>query len=445
MNNIVKKFKQKRKTANARKWKHENGGIIRKMQTAAGGPVFLVDHEKNKQENARHLTIAKNLVQYPTITNLAKAAYHAYRGSQLGLPFSGKPEYYNQKETGTAPAVGLGSASTVANVVAKEYLLSSGSKAIKSTDYLMKAIKGTFPKVNMSSILKKYGNEILNNGVLSEFKNTGRFKNLMNEIQLEIEKVYGRTGSDAFDIIKTNPEGLSYRLGQEWMQKYESFFKKGGKAFVNGVSVLDSNPDAYKYVKKKIKMAADGTSTQNWLQKNSGTIQSIGSTALNGIFSYLSAKQQEKDIKKQNEAKLKDVDAQLKQQKAYYKPLAYQYALQQAQKDTNGTDENISPIVVDQQAEKLANMLINTNLKNQVKAENANAEAEAKNATMSALMGTVGNIAQSGLGILANNIGNKTQNNVKTTSGVNTTSNTLDYTQYFGNKKPYYQTNFLAK
>lgn len=30
--------------------------------------------------------------------------------------------------------------------------------------------------------------------------------------------------------------------------------KKGGKAFVNGVSVLDSNLDAYKQVKKKVKM-----------------------------------------------------------------------------------------------------------------------------------------------------------------------------------------------
>jgi hypothetical protein len=30
--------------------------------------------------------------------------------------------------------------------------------------------------------------------------------------------------------------------------------KKGGKAFVNGVNVLDSNPKAYKEVKKKYKM-----------------------------------------------------------------------------------------------------------------------------------------------------------------------------------------------
>ena len=32
----------------------------------------------------------------------------------------------------------------------------------------------------------------------------------------------------------------------------------GGKAFVNGVNVLDSDPKAYKYVKKKIKSAGDG-------------------------------------------------------------------------------------------------------------------------------------------------------------------------------------------
>jgi hypothetical protein len=31
--------------------------------------------------------------------------------------------------------------------------------------------------------------------------------------------------------------------------------KKGGKVFVTGVNALDSNPKAYKYVKKKYKMA----------------------------------------------------------------------------------------------------------------------------------------------------------------------------------------------
>ena len=35
-------------------------------------------------------------------------------------------------------------------------------------------------------------------------------------------------------------------------------FKKGGKAFVEGVNILDSNPKAYKYVKKKYKMHQKG-------------------------------------------------------------------------------------------------------------------------------------------------------------------------------------------
>jgi hypothetical protein len=34
--------------------------------------------------------------------------------------------------------------------------------------------------------------------------------------------------------------------------------KKSKKAFVDGVNVLDSNPKAYKYVKKKIQKAGDG-------------------------------------------------------------------------------------------------------------------------------------------------------------------------------------------
>jgi len=37
--------------------------------------------------------------------------------------------------------------------------------------------------------------------------------------------------------------------------KKGGLLKRGGKAFVNGVSVLDSNPDAYKYVKKKVAKA----------------------------------------------------------------------------------------------------------------------------------------------------------------------------------------------
>lgn len=67
--------------------------------------------------------------------------------------------------------------------------------------------------------------------------------------------------------------------------------KKGGKAFVEGVNVLDSNPDAYKYVKKKYKMrsAANGTkidwgkvnNTMNTIGSVSGSIMNIAKTFKN--------------------------------------------------------------------------------------------------------------------------------------------------------------------
>ena len=70
-----------------------------------GGDILDVDaiYNKNKEENARHINIAQNLIQEPNILNVAKAAYHAYRGIDLGLPFSGKPEQYNPTNTGIAP------------------------------------------------------------------------------------------------------------------------------------------------------------------------------------------------------------------------------------------------------------------------------------------------------------------------------------------------------
>lgn len=56
--------------------------------------------------------------------------------------------------------------------------------------------------------------------------------------------------------------------------------KEGGKAFVTGVSVLDSNPDAYKYVKKKYKMrsAQQGTKLDQFFSSDLGqfAISTIG-------------------------------------------------------------------------------------------------------------------------------------------------------------------------
>ena len=87
---------------------------------------------------------------------------------------------------------------------------------------------------------------------------------------------------------------------------------KKHQAFVNGVSILDSNPDAYKYVKKKIKKAADGDNSKNWfsgvgnwLNKNQGTISTIGSTITNGIGLI----KQNSELSAAKAAKKKELDA----------------------------------------------------------------------------------------------------------------------------------------
>ena len=62
---------------------------------------------------------------------------------------------------------------------------------------------------------------------------------------------------------------------------------KKHQAFVNGVSILDSNPDAYKYVKKKLHKAATGGTTGNWTSKIGNVMNSGVGQALSGITSNL--------------------------------------------------------------------------------------------------------------------------------------------------------------
>ena len=84
------------------------------------------------------------------------------------------------------------------------------------------------------------------------------------------------------------------------------------EGFVKGVNVLDSNPDAYKHVKKKYKMAQQGTkltfgqkisnigkNVGSWLSNNQGLVN----TAVSGITGIISANKKQKEADQFAEAK----------------------------------------------------------------------------------------------------------------------------------------------
>lgn len=93
--------------------------------------------------------------------------------------------------------------------------------------------------------------------------------------------------------------------------------KKGGKAFVNGVNILDSNPNAYKYVKKKYKMrsAYEGTKL-NLFQKAGEFLNSdTGQNVISGITSLFGGIKNSKITSKNAQEAKNGFNAEQKQKK----------------------------------------------------------------------------------------------------------------------------------
>ena len=122
---------------------------------------------------------------------------------------------------------------------------------------------------------------------------------------------------------------------------------KKGQAFVKGVSVLDSNPNAYKYVKKKMRKAQDGgifAKIGNFM--NSGA----GDLIINGIGTIASSIQGNKASKKELEAK----DAEMKS----FKQNTWKNKYIEALKHQNELNPNESDIVKQNNAYNEASALI---------------------------------------------------------------------------------------
>lgn len=125
--------------------------------------------------------------------------------------------------------------------------------------------------------------------------------------------------------------------------------KKGGKmkkhqAFVEGVNVLDSNPNIYKKIKqrKKVKKAQEGTKFSTWLN-NKDTISGVLGQAMSAISSIKQSHEQNKMV----EAQKKSLEAGMKADKDAARNAAYKKALE------GGTDR--SPVVNAFNANNIAN------------------------------------------------------------------------------------------
>lgn len=148
--------------------------------------------------------------------------------------------------------------------------------------------------------------------------------------------------------------------------------EKGGKAFVNGVSILDSNKDAYKYVKKKYKMrsagdgmkiskAQEGDKLTGWQKVGNFLNSDYGNLILNGVqqgLSYFGNKP--KSTKANKEAFIKNYIAQNSVNPNQF----YQQAYQQ---QVTSPDVHASDIVARNTAYKLAQQY-NAKLKNDANA-----------------------------------------------------------------------------
>lgn len=117
--------------------------------------------------------------------------------------------------------------------------------------------------------------------------------------------------------------------------------KKGGKAFVEGVNVLDSNPKMSKAASRKVKKADDGTKL-NFQNLNSDTGKAIGSTLINGLSAGFQAKQMNDAI---NEYELASKAKLKKILNGVYSKDYYNQALQ-----TMNPNENLSSVVLQKRA-----------------------------------------------------------------------------------------------
>lgn len=182
---------------------------------------------------------------------------------------------------------------------------------------------------------------------------------------------------------------------------------KNGGAFVEGVNVLDSNPSMYKYIKKKIKMHADGAKF-DW-----GGLASQAVEAIPGIIQSIA---QNSSLKKQKDRIKALTKLQNQQDRMYASQQANQYIdqLRQQQQEafnSGESNEQWSDIVGGYTKNKIAEQLAQQKLAdNQMQANNLNAQLDKQiNDNYSSMINSFGSILNKGIGMFSDYMQNKTK------------------------------------
>lgn len=120
--------------------------------------------------------------------------------------------------------------------------------------------------------------------------------------------------------------------------------KKGGKAFVNGVSVLDSNPIAYKQVKKKVKMRYyGGLLSQYYDPDNPNSMRGVPAQVMIGRY----YDEQQRLLKEKLKAQQNQIEAEQKAQNSQritdYITNIGSYLINSIGKKSNKSVDNGSP------------------------------------------------------------------------------------------------------
>ena len=129
--------------------------------------------------------------------------------------------------------------------------------------------------------------------------------------------------------------------------------KEGGKAFVKGVNILDSNPDAYKYVKKKLRSAQQGAKIGfgqkigNFLNSDTGkSIVNLGQQLYSGISDASNKIKQNEKLQKWKQSFINSQSLSDAERQNFY--------IQSIQnQQMNNPDGNVSDIVASHDAWKL--------------------------------------------------------------------------------------------